>query len=86
MVGSLYKLLVKVFMGRLFKVMDKLISFNHSTFLKDRLLVKGVVVVNELVDLTKKRKKSCFNFKVEFKNAFMDYMLSRFGFSGKWKG
>lgn len=52
--------------GRLFSVMDKRVSFNQTSFLKDRFLVGGVVVVNELTDLDKKSKNSCFIFKMDF--------------------
>lgn len=72
--------------------MDKLISFNQSSFLKGKFLVNGVVVVKELVDLAKKTKKSFFIFKMDFDKVydlvswtFMDYMLSLFGFNDKWR-
>jgi hypothetical protein len=61
-------------------------------FLKGRLLVDGVLVVNEVVDLAKKSGKDCLIFKVDFEKAydsvdwsFLDYMLGRFGFSDKWR-
>lgn len=60
--------------------MDKLIPFNQSTFLKDRLLV-GEVVANELVDITKKSKKFYFIFKLDFEK--LNYTLSRFRFNYK---
>jgi hypothetical protein len=56
------------------------------------LLVDGVLVVNEVVDLAKKSGKDCLIFKVDFEKAydsvdwsFLDYMLGRFGFSDKWR-
>lgn len=68
--------------------MDKMISSNQSTFLKVRILVDCVVVVNELVNLYKNTKKEFLMFKVDFENfhdsiswIFLDYMLFRFGFS-----
>lgn len=42
-------------MGKLVKVMDEFISLNQSTFLRGFLLVNGVVVVNELVELSNLR-------------------------------
>lgn len=50
-------------MERIFGVIDKLISFNEYAFLKGRLLVDGVVVVYELVDVVKNSNKSCFILK-----------------------
>jgi hypothetical protein len=38
-------------------VMDKIISKNQSVFIKGRMLVDGVLVVNEVVDLAQKSKK-----------------------------
>ena len=68
--GYLYKILSKVLVARLFVVIDKLISPNQYDFLKAILLVDGVVDMNELVDLVKRRKKSCLLFKVDFEKAY----------------
>lgn len=72
--------------------MDKLISHNQSAFLKGRLLVDGMVVVNELMDLVNRSKKLYLLFKVDFEKAydyvswfFLDYMLSRFEFNDRWR-
>lgn len=46
--------------------MDKLISPNRSDFIKCMLLVDGVVVVNEIVDLTRNSKKDYLLFKIDF--------------------
>lgn len=66
LLGS-YKLVAKFLEVRLVEVMDNIISLNQSTFLKGRLLVDEVVVVNELVDLAKKSKKVLPHiFKADF--------------------
>lgn len=89
--GSVYKLMVKVLEVEITQVTGILISHTRSTFLKGRLLIDGMVMVNVLVDLTKKIKKNFFIFKVYFKKAydlvnqsFVDDMLVRFGFDDKW--
>lgn len=71
--------------------MYKLISLNQSFFLKERMLVDGVVVVNEVVYFDKRSKRFFFIIKVDFEKAydsvswnFLDYMLTKFGFSEKW--
>jgi hypothetical protein len=81
----------KVLATRLGLVMDKLISKNQSAFIKGRLLVDGVLVVNEVVDLAKRAKVKCMIFKVDFEKAydsvnwnFLIYMMKRFGFAAKW--
>jgi hypothetical protein len=91
LLGCLYKLIAKVLAKRLDKVMDPIIASNQSAFLKGRNLVDGVVVVNEVVEAAKKKRKDCLIFKVDFEKAydsvewgFLEYMLHRFGFCEKW--
>ncbi|GAU32687.1 hypothetical protein TSUD_145610 [Trifolium subterraneum] len=83
LVGSLYKIVVKVLARRLAKVMDKLISSNQYAFIKGRQLVDEVVAINEIIDLAKKSRKECLIFKVDFEMAydsvswsFLDYMMT----------
>jgi len=92
LLGSLYKLVAKVFVGRLAKAMDRLISANQSTYIKVRQLVDGVGAVNEIIDLSRKSKKECLIFKVDFEKAydlvswsFLDYMLRRLSFRVIWR-
>jgi hypothetical protein len=67
---------------RLARVMDSLVAQTQSAFLKGRNLVDGVLVINELVDLAKRKNKQCLIFKVDFEKAydsvdwgFLEYML-----------
>ena len=90
LLGSLYKLLSKVLVARLAKVMNPIISTSQSAFLKGRHLVEGVFIVNEVVDLAKRKKKECLILKVDFEKAydsvdwgFLEYMLKRCGFCEK---
>jgi hypothetical protein len=89
--GCLYKIIAKVLANRLSKVMNVIIAPTQSVFLKNRNLVDGVLVVNEVVDLAKKTGRECMVFKVDFEKAydsvdwgFLEYMLHRFGFCYKW--
>lgn len=66
LVGSLYRLVAKVMAKILRVVMDKLITPYQSYFLKGRLLVDGVVKINQLVDLAKHSIKVFLIFKVDF--------------------
>lgn len=92
LLGSLYKLVAKMLAGRLAPIMDNLISSNQSAFIKGRQLVDGVVAVNDIIDLArKKKKKECLIFRVNFEKAydsvswiFLAYMLDRLGFSERW--
>jgi hypothetical protein len=92
LLGSVYKIVAKVLASRLGVVMGKLISRNQSAFIKGRLLVDGVLTINEVVDFAKRAKKECLILKVDFEKAydsvnwnFLDYMLRRFGFTNKWR-
>lgn len=58
--------MVKVLATKLGLVMDILISLNQSTFIKGKLLVDGVIAVNEVIYLTKKTKRVCPIFKLNF--------------------
>jgi hypothetical protein len=89
--GSIYKILAKVLAGRLSKVMNSVISKAQSAFLKGRHLEDGVLVVNEVVEVARLRKRECLILKVDFEKAydsvewnFLEYMLRRMGFMGKW--
>lgn len=55
--GSLYKLLSKVLVARFSRVMNDIKS--KSAFFKGRNLVDGVISINEVVDLAKRRKHEC---------------------------
>jgi hypothetical protein len=88
LVSSMYKVLSKILAGRLKKVLDKIILKVQSAFLPNRQILDGVLVVNELLDLAKRRKDKCLFFKVDFERAydtvnwkFLDYMMGRMGFS-----
>jgi len=92
LLGSLYKLVAKVLAGRLAPIMDKLISPNQSAFIKGCQLVDGVVAVNEIIDVARKKNKECLIFKVDFEKAydfvswsFLDYMMQRLGFTDRWR-
>lgn len=70
LIGSMYKIVAKLLANRLKSVLAKVISATQSAFLPDRQILDGVVVVNELVDLAKRRKDPCFLLKVDFEKAY----------------
>jgi exonuclease III len=92
LVTSMYKILSKILAGRLKQVLGKLISNVQSAFLPNRQILDGVMIVNELIDLAKRRKDKCLLFKVDFERAydtvnwqFLDYMMRRMGFVEGWR-
>lgn len=92
MIGSLYKILAKTLAGRLKQVLGNIISEGQGAFLLGRHILEGVVVVNEVLDLAKRKKRRCLALKVDFEKtyhsvtwSFIDYMLMRLGFNSTWR-
>jgi hypothetical protein len=56
--------------------MNSIISKNQLAFIKGRHLVDGVVVANEVVDLTERSRRECLVFKVDFEKAYDSVSLS----------
>lgn len=69
-VGCMYKILSKLMASRLKQVMGKLISNHQSAFLPGRNIIDGVIVLNAIVDLAKRRKDRCLLLKVDFEKAY----------------
>ncbi|GAU22344.1 hypothetical protein TSUD_106720 [Trifolium subterraneum] len=70
LIGSLSKKISKLLANRLKRVLGKLISNCQSAFLPHRQILYGVVVINEIIDLAKRRKDNCLLFKVDFERAY----------------
>lgn len=47
-----------------------MISEAQTSFVKGRLILEGVAIINEVVDDAKKRKKELVMFKVNFEKAY----------------
>ncbi|GLU06807.1 hypothetical protein SLE2022_238000 [Rubroshorea leprosula] len=93
LIGCVYKLLAKVLANRLKSVISEIVSDTQSAFVGGRQLVDSVLVLNEVVDEVKKRKKPAFVFKADFEKAydcvdwsFLDWMMEKCGFGTKWRG
>ncbi|GAU34402.1 hypothetical protein TSUD_217420 [Trifolium subterraneum] len=91
LIGSIYKIVSKLLANRLKKVLGKLISNCQSAFLPQRQILDGVVVLNEIIDLAKRRKDACLLFKVDFErtydtvsSSFLELMMIKMGFSEGW--
>lgn len=72
-------------------MLPRIISLCQSVFLSGRQFLDGVLVVNELVYLAKRRKEECMLFKVYFEKAYssiswgsVEYMLDKMGFGSVW--
>jgi len=91
LVGCMYKILTKVLSNRIKKVIEKVIDGSQSAFLSNRGLLDSVLVVNEVLEDLKRRRKKGVIVKLDFEKAydsvsweFLFYMMGRLGFCGRW--
>nr|GFA52616.1 RNA-directed DNA polymerase, eukaryota [Tanacetum cinerariifolium] len=90
-IGSVYKIVAKVLANWLVMVLGDLVSNTQSAFVKDRQILDGSFILNELVQWCKKKRKQSMIFKVDFEKAydsvrwdFIDTILKKFEFGDKW--
>jgi len=88
----MYKILAKVLASRLRSIIGLVISDSQSTFVKDRQILYGILVANEVVDDAKKRKKELLLFKVDFEKAYdsvdwgyLDEVMCKMRFPVLWR-
>ncbi|XP_058723174.1 uncharacterized protein LOC131594977 [Vicia villosa] len=77
--------------SRLRSVLGKLVSDNQSAFIPGRNILDGVLMANEVMDLTKREKRSCMVLKVDFEKAFdcvnwnfLRFILKKICFGERW--
>ncbi|GKA48843.1 RNA-directed DNA polymerase, eukaryota, reverse transcriptase zinc-binding domain protein [Tanacetum coccineum] len=92
LIGTHYKIIAKILANRLSNVVDNLVSHEQSSFISGRQILDGPLMLNEMIDWYKKRKKKMLLFKVDFEKAFdsvswkyLDFVLYSLGFGVKWR-
>ena len=92
LVGCLYKILARVLPNRLRKVMGIVISDARSAFVKDRQILDGILIANEVVDGAVKMNKDLLMFKVDFEKAYdsvdwsyLDSVMEMMPFPTLWR-
>ncbi|GAU46455.1 hypothetical protein TSUD_402220 [Trifolium subterraneum] len=92
LVSSVYKILSKVLANRLRNIVGTVVSTNQSTFIKDRQILDGILIANEIVDEAKKEKKDLLLFKVDFEKAYdsvdwgyLEAVMLKMNFPGVWR-
>jgi hypothetical protein len=88
LVGSLYKILA----NRLRVVIGSVISETQTTFVKDRQILDGILIANEVVDEVLQSKKELLLFKVDFKKVYhsvdwgyLDAVMGKMDFPPLWR-
>lgn len=91
LLGSVYKLLAKALAERLKKVLPKIIGESQGAFVKDRQILDGVLIANELVHMRRKEMKLGLLFKIDIEKvydfvdwSFVGYLFSKMGFGRLW--
>nr|GEV32138.1 RNA-directed DNA polymerase, eukaryota, reverse transcriptase zinc-binding domain protein [Tanacetum cinerariifolium] len=71
-------------------VIDKVVSKEQSAFISSRQILDGPLIISEIIQWYKKRKKKMLIFKVDFEKAFdsvswkyLNFILDRLGFGSK---
>ncbi|GAU10072.1 hypothetical protein TSUD_421240, partial [Trifolium subterraneum] len=92
LVGSLYKILAKVLANMLRLVIGSVIYESQTAFVKDRQILDGILIANEVVDEARKFKKDLMLFKVDFEKAYdsvdwgyLDDVMGRMSFPVLWR-
>jgi hypothetical protein len=72
--------------------MGSVISESHTSFVKDRQILDGILIANEVVDEARRSKKELMLFKVDFEKAYnsvdwgyLDDVMGRMGFPTLWR-
>jgi hypothetical protein len=92
LVVSLYKILAKFLANRLRLVIGSVIFESQTAFVKDRQILDGVLIANEVVDEARRSKKELMLFKVDFEKAYdsvdwryLDDVVGKMSFPVLWR-
>ena len=92
LVGCLYKILSKVLANRLRLIIGRVVSDTQTAFVKDRQILDGILIANEVVNEAQKLNKELMLFKVDFEKAYdsvdwsyLDTVMNKMAFPVLWR-
>lgn len=91
-VGCVNKVISKVLVGRLKKVIGGLVSEEQLSFIANRSILDGPLIINEVLAWLNRSKKKGMIFKVDIEQSydslhwgFLDSVLEQMGFPLRWR-
>nr|GFC33266.1 RNA-directed DNA polymerase, eukaryota, reverse transcriptase zinc-binding domain protein [Tanacetum cinerariifolium] len=91
LIGSIYKVVMKILANRLSTVIAEFISNVQTAFLPNREILDCPFIINELLARCHQKKHSAMVFKIDFAKVYdsirwdyLGYVLKSFGFGVKW--
>lgn len=93
LLGSTIKTISKVLANRLVPKLQALVEEQQTGFIKERSILYGIVITQEVIHQTKKTKRNGFLLKFDFQKAYdranwecIMEILDRRKFGPRWKG
>ncbi|GKD13922.1 RNA-directed DNA polymerase, eukaryota, reverse transcriptase zinc-binding domain protein [Tanacetum coccineum] len=92
LIGCQYIIIGKLLANRLSLVIRECVSSEQSAFIKGSNILYGLLILNEVMEWHRKRKKRLMIFNVNFEKAydslrweFLDLVMAKMGFGFKWR-
>ena len=70
LITSLYKIIVKVLLGRLRGVLHETIHSTQGVFVQGRQILDAILITNEIVDEKRRSWEEGATFKIDFEKAY----------------
>jgi len=88
----MYKIIAKLLANKLRLGISSVVSETQSSFIKNRQILDGILIANEVVDEARKLKKELLLFKADFEKAYdsvdlgyLDSVMEGMSFPVLWR-